>query len=134
MMSFKRVPLHALILLVCAALVIALTTLPTSVRLIGIVRRLIVVEGHPNLSDAIGHAALYALLTGVIYWALRSRVGFGWALAIALGASLVAGAATEFLQQYSPGRAMVLSDLLANWLGAMTVALLISFRRSSRSP
>lgn len=132
MHSNRQTILPTLILLACAAAVVALTTLPASARLIRFATRIIIVEGHSNLNDAIGHAALYALLTAVTYWALRTRLPYRWALPLALGGALIVGGATEFIQQFSPGRSMMLSDLLANWLGATTVALLAAFRRSLR--
>ncbi len=129
-MVLKRIPLHGMVLLVCLMGVIALTTLPASVRLISWSAGLFAIVDHPNMHDAIGHASLYALLTTVSYWALRSRFDFRRAFGIALVGGLLIGATTEFIQQFSPGRTMMLSDLLANWLGVMTVALLISTRRA----
>ncbi len=123
--------LHWIVLLACAALVVALTTLPASVGLIRALHGVTLIHGHPNANDAIGHAALYGTLAAVIYWALRPQLGFTRAFWIALIGAMLTGATTEFIQQFSPGRTMMLSDLLANWLGAMTVAMLIGFRRSA---
>ena len=129
-MVLKRISLQGMVLLICLAGVIALTTLPSSVRAISWVSGLFAIADHPNMHDAIGHASLYALLTTVSYWALRSRFGFRQTFWIALVGGLVIAATTEFIQQFSPGRSMMLSDLLANWLGVMTVAMLISYRRA----
>lgn len=131
-MSMKQQSLYGLILLACVTLVVALTTLPASISIIRAAHNLTLIEGHPNANDALGHAALYAALTAVTYWALRRRVGFGRAFWIALLAGLLLGALTEFAQQFSPGRTMMLSDLLANWLGAMSVAMLIGYARTRR--
>ena len=68
--------LHWIVLLACAALVVALTTLPASVGLIRALHGVTLIHGHPNANDAIGHAALYGTLTAVIYWALRPQLGF----------------------------------------------------------
>jgi VanZ family protein len=105
-------------------------TLPRSVGIIRLVGGISLVPGHQNVSDAIGHAALHALLTLVIYWALRPRVGFGRAFWAAILIVLALGAITEISQHYTPGRAMVLSDLLGNWLGVMSMATLIGFHQS----
>ncbi len=129
-MVLKRISLQGIVLLICLAGVVALTTLPASVRAISWVSGLFAIADHPNLHDAIGHGSLYALLTATLYWALRSRFDFRRAFWIALVGGLVIAATTEFIQQFSPGRTMMLSDLLANWLGVMTVAMLISTRRA----
>ncbi len=125
-MSSRR----GMILLLTLAVVIALTTLPASVRLIDVVTHLMVIEGHPNLHDAIGHSMLFGTLTAVIYWAIHRPLGFGRAFWIALLTAMLLGGLTELIQQYSPGRAMQLSDLLGDWVGAMSVAVAISFHRS----
>lgn len=132
-MHVKQPALYGVILLMCVVTVVALTTLPASASLIHLARSITVIRGHANANDAVGHAALYAGLTAVTYWALRRRVGFGRALWIALAAGLLLGGLTEFIQQFSPGRTMMLSDLLANWLGAMSVAMLISYTHSRDS-
>ncbi len=129
-MILKRMSLHGMVLLVCSSSVIALTTLPASVRGIGWISHLFMIADHPNAHDAIGHASLYALLTATIYWATRSRFGFKRAYWVALVSGLGIAATTEFIQQFSPGRTMMLSDLLANWLGVMTVAMFICYRRA----
>jgi VanZ family protein len=126
-----RFSVRWLVLLPCGTAVIALTTLPPSVRLIYIVGHLSHLSGHPNVSDAVGHAALHGTLTLIIYWTLHRRIGFARALWIALLVAMSLGLSTELIQHFTPGRSMQLSDLLGNWLGAMTVALLISFRHAS---
>lgn len=132
-MHIKQGSLSGILLLACAGIVIALTTLPSSASIIRLFHPLTLFQGHPNANDAVGHAALYGTLTLVIYWALH-RIGFGRAFWIALVTAMLLGAATEYIQQFSPGRTMMLSDLLANWLGAMTVAALIGYRRSVEKP
>jgi len=122
--------LRGVILLVCAAVVIALTTLPARFGIVQWTTNLFAISGHPNMHDAIGHAALHGMLTLVIYWALRPRLGFTFGFAAAVLSVLTLGLVTEVSQQFSPGRTMMLSDLLANWLGVMTMAALIGFRHS----
>lgn len=128
LVSAKHQSLYGFILLACVALVVGLTTLPTSISLIRLARSVTVIAGHPNANDALGHAALYATLTAVVYGVARRRFRFTWAFWLALLAGMLLGAATEFAQQFSPGRTMMLSDLLANWLGVMTVAMLIGYQ------
>lgn len=120
-----------LALITVLVVVIALTTMPDD-GLIDVVRNFKLIEGHPNASDAIGHGALYGMLTAVTYWALRRRIGFSRAFWVAVGLSLALGAITEVIQYFSPGRTMALSDLLGNWLGVMTVAAVIGYTRAMR--
>lgn|GEM_PF-6316970 len=119
-----------MVLLVCLAVVVALTTLPLSVNFVNAVKQITVIDGHPNANDALGHAALYAGLMAVMYWALRRWIGFAPAFLVALGTTLLLGIMTELTQQLT-GRTMALSDLLGNWLGAMTIAAVIAFVESA---
>ncbi len=130
-MLMRQMSFRWLVLLLAGSVVIALTTLPSSVRLISIVGSLSKLSGHPNITDAMGHAALHGTLTLIIYWALNRRIGFRRALWVALLTVMALGLTTELLQHWSPGRSVQLSDLMGNWLGAMTVAMLISFFRAS---
>jgi VanZ family protein len=132
-MRMKRTLSHTFILLACLTLVVGLTTLPSSILFIRELKNVTLIPGHPNAADALGHGSLYGILTLVIYWTLRRRLGFARAFGIALGAALLLGLGTELIQHFSPGRSMQLSDLLGNWLGAMTAAALISFHRSVTS-
>lgn len=128
-MKVIRFSLVSMVLVACLAAVVALTTLPLSVNIISAVKQISLIDGHPGANDALGHATLYGLLMAVIYWALRRWVGFAPAFALALGMTLLLGLLTELTQQFT-GRAMTLSDLLGNWLGAMTVAAVIAFGES----
>jgi VanZ family protein len=119
-------------MIACLAGVVALTTLPLSVRIVNAVKQISVIDGHPNANDALGHAVLYGTLTTVVYWALRRWVGFAPAFALALGMALLLGLLTELTQQFT-GRTMMLSDLLGNWLGAMSVAVVIAFAETVQS-
>jgi hypothetical protein len=115
-------------------MVVALTTLPGNAAPVEWLNDLFVIADHPNLRDAIGHGALYGTLTAILYWALRGRVRFPYALSTALGAALTLALATELLQHFAPGRSVQLSDLLGNWLGIMTAAMLICFRQAAARP
>ncbi|MEO8392211.1 MAG: VanZ family protein [Chloroflexota bacterium] len=126
----KQISLHAVVLLIVGGIVIALTTLPTSVSIIAMLRNLDKVVGHPNATDALGHGTLYGTFTAVIYWALRGRIGFRRAFWVALFGAMSIGLTTELLQHFSPGRSVQLSDLLGNWLGVMTVIALIGYHHS----
>src|SRR5450432_1855255 len=113
--------LRGLILLAYLLVVILLTTLPSSVQVINTAAHLFMIDGHPNLHDAIGHGTLYGTLTALIYWALNPRIGFTRAFWTALCGAMLLGLTTELLQHFSPGRTVQLSDLLGNWFGIMTV-------------
>ena len=126
----KHISIHALVLLIVGGVIVALTTLPTSVSIIDLMKHMSLITGHPNANDALGHAALFGTLTAVIYWALRERMGFSRAFWIALFGAMSIGLTTELLQHFSPGRSVQLSDLLGNWLGVMTVIALIGYRHS----
>jgi VanZ family protein len=129
-MDRKHLPIHALVLLAVVGVVAALTTLPAGVPIISFFKHLTVINGHPNANDALGHAGLYGTVTAAAYWALRGRIGFTRAFWIALVVALCMGLTTELLQHFSPGRDAQLSDLLGDWLGAMTVIALIGYGHS----
>lgn len=131
-MKMIRFSFVTVVMIACLAGVVALTTLPLSVRIVNAVKQISVIDGHPNANDALGHAALYGTLTAVVYWALRRWVGFAPAFALALGMALLLGLLTELTQQFT-GRTMMLSDLLGNWLGAMSVAVVIAFAETVQS-
>lgn len=115
-----------LLLTICAVIVVALTTMPRNTI---VVRAVEIVLNHSEVGETAGHAALFALLTAVIYLALRHRFAFALAFGIALTIGLTAGLITEMSQASTPGRTASLSDLLANWLGVFVVTTLISYRR-----
>lgn len=131
-MKMIRFSFVTVVMIACLAGVVALTTLPLSVRIVNAVKQISLIDGHPNANDALGHAVLYGTLTAVVYWALRRWVGFAPAFALALGMALVLGLLTELTQQFT-GRTMMLSDLLGNWLGAMSVAVVIAFAETVQS-
>lgn len=113
-----------LLLLTWAAVVILLTTLP---RPFPVVRTIAQLLGGNDVGDAIGHASLFGSLTLLVYWALRLRLRFALAFWLAVGLTLALSTATELSQQFTAGRTVSLSDLLANWVGVLAVATIISF-------
>ena len=129
-MRGRSISTHALVLLAVTGIVVGLTTLPASVVFISLLKQFSLISGHPNASDAVGHAGLYGTLTAVIYWALRGQIGFSRAFWVALLVGLGTGLLTELVQHFSPGRTTQLSDLLGNWLGVMTAIALIGFWHS----
>jgi VanZ family protein len=119
-----------LILLLWGIAVILLTTLPKTFPGIRAITRLL---GGNDVNDAIVHSLLFASLTLVVYWALRPRLRFALAFWLAVGLVLTLSTATEFMQRYAAGRTVSLSDLLANWVGVLVVATVVSFRSRARA-
>jgi hypothetical protein len=115
-----------LILLSFGAVVIFLTTVSGQFSVLRLYQRVV---GETAVGDAILHGGLFALLTALSYWALRRRLNFGLALALAVGGGLIVSALTEWSQAATPGRTMTLSDLLTNWLGVFVAATWVSCRR-----
>ncbi len=106
--------------------VIALTTLPGRVRVINAVHNIL---DHIFWGDMIGHFALFAALTFVLFWMLRraARLRVSLALWLTVFTGVMIGGITEYLQQYSPGRAVDRADLMANWLGVFAAATVIMY-------
>ena len=119
-----------LILLVWLIAVILLTTLPRTFFGIRTIARLL---GGSDVNDAIGHSLLFASLTLIVYWALRLKLRFALAFWLAVGFVIALSTATEFMQRYAAGRTVSLSDLLANWVGVLAVATVVSFWSRSRT-
>lgn len=130
MIQTKRSLPDWIVPVIWGTVVLALTTLPGSVSFIAALKGVVIIYGHPSMNDALGHASLYGSLTAVTFWTQKRRFGFDRAFMLALGSALLLGFCTEMLQRWSPGRDVQASDLLANWLGAMTAAALIGFIHS----
>jgi hypothetical protein len=124
MRFLNRVPRLPLLLL-WASVVILFTTLPHPLPLIRAFARML---GGNDVGDAIGHASLFGSLTLLLYWALRLRLRFTLAFWLAVVIVLTLSTATELSQHFSPERTVSLSDLLANWVGILAIATLVSFR------
>lgn len=123
MRFLDRVPRWSL-LLGWATVVILFTTMPHPLPLVRTLARLL---GGDDVGDAIGHASLFGSLTLLLYWTLRLRLRFALAFWLAVVSVLTLSTATELSQQFSPERTVSLSDLLANWVGVLALATLISF-------
>ena len=80
--------------------------------------------GLPQIQDAVGHFAVYAVLVVLAWWALRGagvrHPGF-WALVIAV----LYGASDEFHQSFVPDRNPDLFDLATDLAGAATALLIV---------
>lgn len=113
------------LLLIWATVVILFTTLPQPFPFVRTLARLL---GGNDVGDAIGHAALFGSLTLLVYWTLRLRLRFEAAFWLAVGMVFMLSTATEFSQQLIDGRTLTLSDLLANWVGVLAIATIVSFR------
>jgi VanZ family protein len=112
------------LLLIWATVVILFTTLPQPFPIVRTLARLL---GGNDVGDAIGHASLFGSMTLLVYWTLRLRLGFSFAFWLAIGSVLALSTATEFSQQFTAGRTLSLSDLLANWVGVLAVATVVCF-------
>lgn len=87
--------------------------------------------GLPGLEEIGGHLVAYALLAGLVWWALRgtgARYPATWALVWAA----LYGASDEFHQSFVPERTMTLSDLLVDLIGACLVLLILSWFHARR--
>lgn len=100
---------------------------------IPLIRTIAQLLGGGDVGDAIGHAFLFGSLTLLVYRVLRLRLSFALAFWGAVALVIALGTTTEFLQRFSAERTVSLSDLLANFVGVLGVATLISFFRSQSS-
>jgi len=79
--------------------------------------------GLPQIQDVIGHFTVYAVLAGLLWWALRGagvRRPLLWALVVAV----LYGVSDEYHQSFVPNRHPDVIDLATDFAGAV-VALLI---------
>ncbi len=82
-------------------------------------------SGGTELTDAIGHVFLYAMLTLLWTWALDLHLAGRQAMMTALSIALLLCLSLEFTQQFVSGRGSTLIDYTANFLG---VGLAVFFR------
>ncbi len=113
-------------LLVWGVMVLLLTTLPGYVPPVSVLSSWF---GGTELTGVVGHLGLFALLTGLLWLALRQWFNARWSLVLAMAAALLLGTTTELFQWFVAGRYASLSDLLANWLGVFISGFLVSFTR-----
>jgi VanZ family protein len=85
----------------------------------------------PGPTSYIAHFTEYAILGGLLFWALRTtRLARGWAVGLAIGVASLYGASDEFHQWFTPGRVSDPRDWLTDTLGAgLAVAVLAWWAR-----
>ena len=86
--------------------------------------------GGSELSDAVGHVVLFAVLTVLWQRALRRHTTYRRALAVAVAIGLLIGVATEIAQLYIPHRGGGAVDILADSIGVALATAFIGSRRS----
>ena len=91
-------------------LVLLLTTLPGDAPLVKSLRWLV---GNTEVSDSVGHASLFLLLTALVWVALRQWFRARTALYLAMAFTLLLGTSTELFQWFVAGRYSSVADLLA---------------------
>lgn len=71
------------------------------------------------------HVTEYAILTGLLFRALRGLIGgFWWRAAVALVSAMIFAAADEFHQTFIPSRTGSIYDILVDYCGALTGILI----------
>ena len=71
------------------------------------------------------HVTEYAILTGLLFRALRGLMGgFWWRAAVALVSAMIFAAADEFHQTFIPSRTGSIYDILVDYCGALTGILI----------
>lgn len=73
--------------------------------------------GGNEWTDALGHTALFAIQTALLYWALVQSMSGMSALILSVRVLLFFGTVLELAQVLIPARGSSLFDLSANWLG-----------------
>lgn len=121
--------LRSLTMLVWGIFALVLTTQSDRFPLVQLMAQTI---ASTELGDTIGHAGLFAVLTGILYFGLAQWLRRPNALAAAMLVTLVAGTGTEFYQSVVQGRHTTPTDLMANWLGVLVVGFVIAFNWSLR--
>lgn len=91
--------------------------------------------GGTELTDAIGHVFLYAVLALLWIWALSLHLPERQAALMALTIALLLGFSLEFAQQFVSARGSTLIDYAANFLGVLLAGLVrtVLVRASSAS-
>jgi len=89
--------------------------------------------GGTDITDALGHVVLYGVLTALWRWALLNHLSLQQALGGAVAVGLALGAATELAQFLIPHRGVALVDLLANWVGSLSLPLALQLLPSKQA-
>ncbi|MCC7208486.1 MAG: VanZ family protein [Anaerolineae bacterium] len=108
-----------------AGLILLLTLLPGEKG--SLVGRTSAFFGGTDLSDAIGHAVLFGVLSLLGFHAGRTVLPARPALLLTLAFALALGTLSEILQLYVPERGVTLFDMAANWIGAASAAFWLRF-------
>lgn len=125
----NRYRVRWLVMLAWGMFALILTTQSDRVPLVRLVSRTI---GSTELGATIGHAALFGMLTLLLYLALAMRFRLTLALFGAMAVTLMIGASTEIFQRLVVSRTSSTADLLANWLGVFAVGFMIAYAHAAR--
>jgi VanZ family protein len=83
--------------------------------------------------DKFAHAAVYAILTALVYMVLRElNVGKTYVLVLAFAISFLYGIFNEIHQYFLPWRQADILDVLANGLGAFCIPLSLYLQGRNR--
>ena len=82
-----------------------------------------------DFSDKIKHFAAYGMLATLAWRALGDRCPKSRRLLLTVGLPLLYGVSDELHQRFVPNRACDMCDLLADGLGALCAAMVMSRRR-----
>lgn len=78
--------------------------------------------------STLGHVAVYAVLAGLLWWALGAfPVSPGWRYALPVAISAVYGISDEWHQSFVPGRSPDVRDVVADTLGAVLAMLVVAW-------
>lgn len=112
------------------------------IALVLVVVGLTVMHAYPSppsvgVNDKLVHAAAYALLGAVLWWALPLPVPWGRAFLV-VGAGLLVALALEALQAYVPTRSVSIGDLVADFVGlvlaVVPLAVVTTWRAQRGAP
>jgi len=87
--------------------------------------------GLPQIQDVIGHFIVYAVLTVLLWWALRGA-GICHSLLWALAATVLYGVSDEFHQSFVTNRHPDVFDLATDLAGAVTALLIVRWLGARR--
>lgn len=119
------------VLLVWGIIAFILTTQSDRVPMVHFMGRTI---GSTEFGATLGHAVLFAVLTGALYLVLVIRLRLTFALFGVMAVTLTIGATTEMYQILLSGRTSSTADLLANWLGVFAAGFVIAYAHAVRRP
>lgn len=124
MKIFINTPARIALVFIWAVFALILTTQSDHVPLVHLMTRTI---GSTEIGATFGHAALFAMLTLVVYLALVIRLPRSLALLLAMLMVAALGPLTELAQSGLFGRTPSMTDLLADWLGILVIGFSLTF-------